>query len=70
MHQRGRLAGAGPGHDQQRPVAVRGRLALLRIQPGQQVVDRGGCAHETEGLSAMCRARQGRGALDTRIAGR
>ena len=33
MHQRGGLAGAGPGHDQQRPVAVRGRLALLRVQP-------------------------------------
>ena len=45
MHQRGGLAGAGPGHDQQRPFAVGGRLALLRIQTGQQFVDRGVAAH-------------------------
>ena len=33
------LPGAGPGHDQQRPIAVRGRLALLRVELGEQFVD-------------------------------
>ena len=46
MHQRGRLAGARAGHDQQRPIAVRSRLALLRVQTGQQVVNRRSlCCH-------------------------
>ena len=45
VHQRGRLAGAGPGDDQQRPLSVPGSLLLLRIEGGQDFVDRRACVH-------------------------
>ena len=45
MHERGRLAGAGAGHDQQRRVAVRGGLPLLGIQLLQKIFDRKGLRH-------------------------
>ena len=45
MDQGGGLAGAGAGHDQQRPFAMRGRRPLLRIQLGQQFIDGYGAAH-------------------------
>ena len=45
VDQRGGLARAGPGDDQQRPVAVLGGLALLGIEPGEDGLDARGAAH-------------------------
>ena len=39
MHQSGRFAGAGAGDNQQRPVAVRGGLALPRVESSQQIIN-------------------------------
>ena len=58
VHQGGRLARAGPGHDQERAVAVRRRPALLRVEPGQQVVDRRVLLHAPQIIPAGARSRQ------------
>ena len=53
MRQDTRLAGAGAGEDEQRPVDVGDRLALLLVEPGEQGVVRG----RTGVVGAVCIAR-------------